>query len=205
MFENVTRPEFDGELWESCYCSVRPVTTHLKYIFTVLSRNRSRRHSFILERRLVLSIWPVMSAYTYQIDTRPQAPYIQSTPEDDVKASFDDLVDPYTSPFAPNSRHQTFMVGTPLKQQPPSSHQREPSVPLSTKAYSLKQSEDTHETSYNYPPTLPQKEVVETQSTWKRVCILLSILHIDQYYCISLFLNRYLVVFISRLSSWRQL
>ncbi len=127
-----------------------------------------------------------MSAYTYQTDTQPQVPYLQSTPQDDVKASFDDLVDPYTSPFAPNSRHQTFVVGTPLKQQPsPPSHQREPSVPLSTKAYSLKQSEDTHETSYNYPPALPQKEVVETQSAWKRVCILFSILHIDQYYCIA--------------------
>lgn len=141
----------------------------------------SHRHSFILERGLVLSIRPVMSAYTYKTDTRHQ-PYPQSTPLDDVKASFDDLVDPYSSPFAPNSRHQTFVVGTPLKQQPPL-HQREPSVPLSTKADSLKKSEDTNEIPYNYPPTLSQKEVVETQSLWKQVCVVFSIIGINQHHC----------------------
>lgn len=86
---------------------------------------------------------------------------------EDVKVSFDDLVDPYATPFNPNSRHQTYAVGKPLKQQISQSHKKSPSIPLSSKSHSLKQSVD-QDTIYNYPPPLLQ-EKVETQSLWQRL------------------------------------
>jgi hypothetical protein len=75
------------------------------------------------------------------------------------------LVDPYGTPYHPNSRHQTFTVGKPLKQQSPHSHQKSLSIHLSSKA--SKHSED-QDTLYNYPPPPPQ-EKVEAQSLWQKV------------------------------------
>jgi hypothetical protein len=93
-------------------------------------------------------------------EPHPYPPY-----EEDVKADFDDLVDPYGTPYHPNSRHQTFTVGKPLKQQSPHSHQKSLSIHLSSKA--SKHSED-QDTLYNYPPPPPQ-EKVEAQSLWQKL------------------------------------
>jgi heme/copper-type cytochrome/quinol oxidase subunit 2 len=104
-----------------------------------------------------------MSAYHQH-----QQPYLQPQHQDDVKASFDDLIDQYSSPYAPNSQHQTFTVGKPLSQQQPLSHMRRPST---SKEYSTK-SDDTHDTSaYNYPPPLVPKEEKDTdkETFWQRL------------------------------------
>ncbi|KAF9535542.1 hypothetical protein CPB83DRAFT_841946 [Crepidotus variabilis] len=101
-----------------------------------------------------------MSAYPY--------PHPQPSQED-VKASYDDLIDQYSSPYAPNAHHQTFTVGTPLNQQNGLALNRMASS--STKGFSSKASVDTHDTStYNYPPTVSQKgKDVEKEGFWKNL------------------------------------
>ena len=132
---------------------------------------RSIAHSFLSSKCAGSSyiFWSAMSAYPYPIQSRQPEPYSQSTYEEDVKASFDDLVDPYASSYHPSSRHQTFTVGTPLSYQIPQSHQKTPSIPLPSKAHSSKRSED-QDTLYNYPPPPPQ-EKLESRSLWQRVQI----------------------------------
>ncbi|CAA7264722.1 unnamed protein product [Cyclocybe aegerita] len=97
----------------------------------------------------------------------PNHPYLDPQPgrtEEDVKASYDDLIDDYSTPYAANSGHQTFTVGTPGQ-----SHRRTASITLSGKgAFSSKQSDETHETSYNYPPVGASKEV-DTRSFWEKI------------------------------------
>lgn len=141
--------------WESC-------NNHITY-FCVSTRT----HSFC-SWTFVLSIRPRMSAYPYPNDTRHQS-YLQSDFDEDVKIPDDDLVDPHATPFSPISRHQTYVLGTPLKQQP-SSLERSPSLPLSSVGYTSKQSNETYDTSYNYPPT-PSQKGVDTPSLWERVCL----------------------------------
>ncbi|PPQ98269.1 hypothetical protein CVT26_013537 [Gymnopilus dilepis] len=104
----------------------------------------------------------------YSQSSHPQhSPYLQPTPsttQEDFKASYDDLIDEYAAPYATNTRHQTFAIGSP-----PSSHQRSDSIPLTAKgAYTSKQSDDTHETSYAYPPPVAAKEV-DPRSFWQKV------------------------------------
>src|SRR5258705_5369870 len=93
---------------------------------------------FVLKRAGSSYLGQAMSANPYT-NTEP---HLQQTYQEDVKSSFDDLVDPYAAPFSPISRHQTYTVGTPLNQQRQQSHQKTPSLPLSSKAHSSKQSED---------------------------------------------------------------
>jgi len=84
--------------------------------------------------------------------------------EEEYKASYDNLIDESAKPFAANTNHQTFAVGTPL-----SSHRRDRSFPLN-KSFSSKQSDDTsHEplSHVSYPP-LPVKES-DTQSLWQKI------------------------------------
>lgn len=153
---------------------------------------------FSLKRAGSSYLGPAMSAHPYT-NSEPQ---LQPTYQEDVKTSFDDLVDPYATSFSPISRHQTYTVGTPLNQQIRQSHHKAPSIPPSTKAHSSKQSED-QSTLYNYPP-LPQ-EKVETQSLWQRVQVcqinsrnsLLTVVR-------SLFQNRFRAVYISPQSYWKQ-
>ena len=83
--------------------------------------------------------------------------------QDEFKASYDDLIDEYSAPYAANARHQTFAVGTPTQ-----AHQRGHSIPLSNNsAFASKQSDDTHDTAYNYPPAVPVKEI-DTRSFWQK-------------------------------------
>ncbi|KAF9056622.1 hypothetical protein BJ165DRAFT_1522516 [Panaeolus papilionaceus] len=90
-------------------------------------------------------------------------PYLHSNSmsDQDFKASYDDLIDENGEPFATNSRHQTFTVGTMQ------SHRRGNSIPLSVKGFSTK-SDETHETAYSYPPTVPAKEV-DTRKFWEKI------------------------------------
>lgn len=97
-----------------------------------------------------------MSAHPTESPYRP--------PQDEFKASYDDLIDEYSAPYAANARHQTFAVGTPTQ-----AHQRGHSIPLSNNsAFASKQSDDTHDTAYNYPPAVPVKEI-DTRSFWQKI------------------------------------
>jgi len=88
--------------------------------------------------------------------------------DEDVKASYDDLIDEYSTPYTANTRHQTFAVGTPIHQQY-ATHHRGSSNPLSSKTFDTKQSDDTHETaSYIYPPAVSSKEV-DNRTIWQKV------------------------------------
>ncbi|KAF9480473.1 hypothetical protein BDN70DRAFT_979378 [Pholiota conissans] len=109
-----------------------------------------------------------MSAQTPYSANHAHSPYLQTQPaatEEDFKASYDDLIDDYSTPYTANARHQTYTVGTPNQ-----THHRGPSIPLSSKsAFTSKQSDDTHETSaYGYPPAVPPKEV-DTRSFWQKI------------------------------------
>jgi hypothetical protein len=108
-----------------------------------------------------------MSAHkTYPAES-PHHPYLQPTApsQDDFKASYEDLIDEYAAaPYAVTGQHQTFAVGTPTQ-----THHRGHSIPLSNDtAFASKQSDETHDTAYSYPPAVPVKEV-DTRSFWQKV------------------------------------
>ncbi|KAF8203261.1 hypothetical protein BJ912DRAFT_943417 [Pholiota molesta] len=107
-----------------------------------------------------------MSAQNTYSANQVHSPYLQTQPaatEEDFKASYDDLIDDYSEPYAANARHQTFTVGTPNQ-----THHRGTSIPLSSKSvFTSKQSDDTHETSsYGYPPAVPKE--IDTRVFGKR-------------------------------------
>ncbi|KAF9036474.1 hypothetical protein BDZ89DRAFT_1100636 [Hymenopellis radicata] len=111
-----------------------------------------------------------MSAHAYTDDfSHPQyqdrSPYIPthpslSTDSHEVKASYDDLIDEYASPYAANARHQTFTVDTPIAAQ----HRRGPSLPQKPSK------RDTFQdpTNIGYPP-LPTDPEVEPAWTWRKL------------------------------------
>lgn len=139
-------------------------STSLNCSFTVLS---VPYHSLLsLAGR---SLPAAMSAQNTYPANQVHSPYLQTQPaatQEDFKASYDDLIDDYSEPYAANARHQTFTVGTPNQ-----THHRGPSIPLSSKSvFTSKQSDDTHETSYGYPPAVPPKEI-DTRSFWQKVSI----------------------------------
>ncbi|KAJ3790334.1 hypothetical protein GGU10DRAFT_392152 [Lentinula aff. detonsa] len=89
--------------------------------------------------------------------------------QDEFKSSYDDLIDEYSSPYAANSRHQTYAVQTPALSG--EQHRRGPSYPLSQKqTFSSKQSNDSsHDlTAVAYPPRPPQKQT-DTRTFWQKV------------------------------------
>jgi hypothetical protein len=90
----------------------------------------------------------------------------QNSVHDDYKASYDDLIDEYSSPYVANSHHQTFTL------TPPNSdgHRRDPSVPLGSKSISSKQSDDMsyEPLSHAYPPLPPTKDA-DPQSLWQKM------------------------------------
>ncbi|TEB35221.1 hypothetical protein FA13DRAFT_1753510 [Coprinellus micaceus] len=94
-------------------------------------------------------------------------PYPQP-PLDDYKASYDDLIDDYSAPYAPNARHQTFAISTPN-----ASHRRGQSATLqkaSSSSISLKHSDDTHDDPPLYPPIGSSKEKeVDTRTIWQKL------------------------------------
>jgi hypothetical protein len=106
-----------------------------------------------------------MSAHSAHPAESPYRPYLQSTAssQDDFKASYDDLIDEYSSPYTANAQHQTFAVGAPTQ-----NHKKVHSIPLSNdSAFASKQSDDTHDTAYNYPPAVPAKDI-DTRSVWQK-------------------------------------
>jgi len=108
-----------------------------------------------------------MSAHKTHPVESPQHPYLQPTApsQDEFKVSYDDLIDEYAAePYAVTGRHQTFAVGTPTQ-----THQRGYSIPLSNNtAFASKQSDETHDTAYSYPPAVPVKEV-DTRTFWQKI------------------------------------
>jgi hypothetical protein len=86
--------------------------------------------------------------------------------QEEYKASYDDLIDEYATPYTANSRHQTFTLATPGSD----GHRGGSSVPLGSKIMSSKQSDDTsHEpSSHAYPPLPPVKES-DPRSLWQKV------------------------------------
>ncbi|SJL05917.1 uncharacterized protein ARMOST_09253 [Armillaria ostoyae] len=92
------------------------------------------------------------SHYHYQA----KSPYFQE-PQSEVKASYDDLIDEYASPYVVNAHHKTFAVETPTMGAP--QHRRGPSTPMKT-VFSSKQSDDTfHDQPQPLYPPLPAKDM----------------------------------------------
>ncbi|KAF9557869.1 hypothetical protein CPC08DRAFT_819656 [Agrocybe pediades] len=106
-----------------------------------------------------------MSAHSAYPSTR--TPYLHPDPsatQEDFKASYDDLIDEYSTPYTANSNHKTFALQTSSQ-----GHLRRSSIPLSSKgAFTSAQSDDTHDTSCSYPPVVPTKEV-DTRSLWQKI------------------------------------
>ncbi|KAF5337007.1 hypothetical protein D9611_003175 [Ephemerocybe angulata] len=105
-----------------------------------------------------------------QFDTSHQPFPDPETPPDEYKASYDDLIDDYSAPYAPNSRHQTFAIGSPHA----ASHRRGNSASMqkaSASSFSLKHSDDTHDTHAPcYPPVMQSKEKeVDTRTVWQKI------------------------------------
>ncbi|KAF9459471.1 hypothetical protein BDZ94DRAFT_1381924 [Collybia nuda] len=113
-----------------------------------------------------------MSAHTpYPEDsTHAQRSFyaLQHAQEPEYKASYDDLIDEYSAPFATNARHQTYAVATPTSKN----HRRGPSFPLSKQSISSsKLSDETAQepaSHVSYPPLPPVKEV-DTRSFWQKI------------------------------------
>ncbi|KAK0465316.1 uncharacterized protein EV420DRAFT_1513867 [Desarmillaria tabescens] len=93
-----------------------------------------------------------LSHYHYQA----KSSYFQE-PQSEVKASYDDLIDEYASPYAANTHHKTFAVETPMTGAP--QHRRGPSTPMKT-TFSSKQSDDTfHDQPLPLYPPPPVKDM----------------------------------------------
>ncbi|KAG2023799.1 hypothetical protein CC2G_001414 [Coprinopsis cinerea AmutBmut pab1-1] len=101
----------------------------------------------------------------YQQDnTHPSYPH---SSEEDLKAPYDELIDGYSAPYAPNSGHQTYTIGGAATH--PTSHRRGNSQPMKNFPFSSKQSEETHETmSSTYPPLTPAKEA-DKRTLWQKI------------------------------------
>ncbi|KAJ6627140.1 hypothetical protein B0H10DRAFT_1995630 [Mycena sp. CBHHK59/15] len=90
-------------------------------------------------------------------------------PPQEFKSNYDEDLEGFGAPYAPNARHQTFAVETP--QLPASDHRRGPSYPLSQKPhFSTKDSDDTsHDLSpVAYPPPPPEK-AIDGLGVWQKI------------------------------------
>jgi len=151
---------------QRCYSSLR--STSIQSLPVPLSFTQSFQSRSGSAIQLTTPPFPPMSASRpYELDTSLK-PYSQSTGPEDRKASFDDLIDGYASPYAPNSKHQTHIIGDGQ------SHRRTNTVTLpkaSASSYSLKQSDETHDDLPPlYPPTKQQVKEVDPRTFWEKVC-----------------------------------
>jgi hypothetical protein len=108
-----------------------------------------------------------MSAARSQTFDTSHQPFPQS-PSTEYKASYDDLIDDYSAPYAPNARHQTYAIGAPTA----TSHRRGNSIQkASASTYSLKNSDETHDgLPPLYPPLKASKEKeVDTRTIWQKI------------------------------------
>lgn len=88
--------------------------------------------------------------------------------EEEYKASYDDLIDQYATPFGRNSQHATFALQDP----PPlhsNTHRRGQSIskPSYSSETTAKLSDETEDTPRAYPPPLTPKEI-DTRSIWQK-------------------------------------
>ncbi|KAL0950861.1 hypothetical protein HGRIS_007620 [Hohenbuehelia grisea] len=86
----------------------------------------------------------------------------------DYKASYDDLIDEYSSPYAVTSNHKTFNVDVDAPLTPTGNHYRGPSKPVSLSQTTTKHSEDFDSPHSAYPPGPPLKEA-DTRTFWQKV------------------------------------
>ena len=136
------------------------VIVYLSYI--------SCNYTFTVRTTVTVFTHRLMSTQTnYPADTLQHRlyPHLQS---DDSKDSCDTLIDVNGQPYTPNSRHQTFTIGTPTT----SRLERGFSIPLTK--ISSKLSDDTHETSSSQPPVVTQPSELDVPSLWQRVVDCLS-------------------------------
>jgi hypothetical protein len=95
-------------------------------------------------------------------------------PSEEYKASYDDLVDEYATPFGRNAQHQTFAVESPILGSPPQ-HRRGPSLPpLEQKQSYLSDGKYTEEDLRSQAPRiLPVKgeREVDTRTVWQKVSL----------------------------------
>jgi len=85
--------------------------------------------------------------------------------DDSYKASYDDLIDEYASPYSRNAHHKTFALETPI-----GSYGRRPSYPLGPISTSPKDSEESTAVAFPqaYPPASTAKEV-DSRGFWDKI------------------------------------
>ena len=90
----------------------------------------------------------------------------ETLPPDDTKVSYDDLTDDYHSPYASKPSPSSYSFSASVGE-----HRRRPSQPLSQKPSFLTKASDDDESfaSHLYPPTPPQKELVEKTGFWAKI------------------------------------
>lgn len=110
-----------------------------------------------------------LSDYSHRPPLQPSA-HDQYNNPDELKSSYDDLIDQYSS--APYTTHSDYNTYSTSPQSSPTDHRRS-SFPFSPKSpISSKQFNDNHETSHIvYPPQPPTKES-DAPGFWRRVCFL---------------------------------
>ncbi|KAG9223045.1 hypothetical protein PLEOSDRAFT_1088423 [Pleurotus ostreatus PC15] len=104
----------------------------------------------------------------YPNDSAPYQQHRQHAPyQQEYKASYDDLIDEYATPYGATSGHKTFNVETPLT----SDLRRGPTISGLQKPtqFSSKQSEETDFGApyVGYPPPVPLKEI-DTRTFWQK-------------------------------------
>lgn len=106
--------------------------------------------------------------------SRHQNQFSASTSSLDDKADYDDLIDEYAAPYAPQAQHQTYTIEPPSLSYSKSTHRRGPSFPLSFDNSSYTdvshQPKDSMGTNadWGYPPNAPDKEP-EKPTLWQKV------------------------------------
>ncbi|KAF5356362.1 hypothetical protein D9756_004235 [Leucocoprinus leucothites] len=110
-----------------------------------------------------------LSDYSHRPQLQPPT-HDQYNNPDELKASYDDLIDQYSSgPYTPNSNHNTYAIG-PEGNAMTLPHNRGPSLPFSSKSpFSAKLSDDTHDTSQIVYPPQPQAKQPDAPGFWQRI------------------------------------
>jgi len=110
-----------------------------------------------------------ISDYSHRPPLQPSAHNQYNNP-DELKSSYDDLIDQYSSaPYAAHSDYNTYSTSP---QGSPTDHRRS-SFPFSPKSpISSKQFNDNHEASHIVYPPQPSTKDSDAPGFWRRVCFL---------------------------------
>lgn len=120
---------------------------------------------------------PLSFPSQHSLSDHNHRPYLQPVPPDqynnpeELKASYDDLIDQYSTPYDTHPHQHAFPMDQ-TSQPTPNHHHHGPSLPLSSSKspFSAKQSDDTHETSQVlYPPQPVPSQLPETPGFWQKV------------------------------------